>query len=51
MLIGLVPAAVYAALFLVSPLQDWFVDPWLLRVAAIAIGGLVLFGNFLYVFG
>ena len=50
-LIGLLPAAVYVALFLVSPLQSWFVDPWLLRVFAIVIGGLVLFGNFLIVFG
>lgn len=49
-LAGLLPATVYGALFLVAPLQDWVVDPWLLRVGAIAVGGVVLFGNFMFVF-
>jgi hypothetical protein len=49
-LAGLLPATVYGALFLVAPLQDWVVDPWLLRVGAIAVGGLVLFGDFEFVF-
>jgi hypothetical protein len=47
---GLLPAAIYGALFLVSPLQHRLVDPWLLQVLALVIGGFALFAAFMFVY-
>jgi hypothetical protein len=46
----LLPAAIYGGIFLVSPLQDRLVDPWLLQVLALVVGGFALFGAFMVVY-
>lgn len=46
----LLPAAIYGSLFLVSPLQERLVDPWLLQVLALVVGGFALFGAFMVVY-
>lgn len=47
---ALLPAALYGGLFLITPLQDRLVDPWLLQVLALVAGGFALFGSFMFVF-